>query len=62
MKWPPQGRERSAINALLTHSTPEFVTRVHGMMDENPGRSMCNILPKIFKCLKEQQDIRNVIH
>ncbi|KAM3177819.1 hypothetical protein ACTXT7_003762 [Hymenolepis weldensis] len=40
--------------------TPEFVTRVHGMMDKNPGKSMRCILPKIIKCLKEQQNIRNV--
>ncbi|KAM3174001.1 hypothetical protein ACTXT7_011430 [Hymenolepis weldensis] len=31
-------------------------------MDENPGKSMRNILPKIFKCLKEQQYIGTVLH
>ncbi|VDL59845.1 unnamed protein product [Hymenolepis diminuta] len=31
--------------------TPEFVGRVHGMIDENPGKSMRDILPKIFKSL-----------
>ncbi|VUZ51572.1 unnamed protein product [Hymenolepis diminuta] len=47
--------------------TPEFVRRVHGMAwhgmtNENPG-SECDILPRIFKCLKEQQQyIRNVVH
>ncbi|KAM3188208.1 hypothetical protein ACTXT7_000706 [Hymenolepis weldensis] len=34
---------------------PEFVRKVHGMIDESPGKSMCDILPNIFKCLKEQQ-------
>ncbi|KAM3179769.1 hypothetical protein ACTXT7_017640, partial [Hymenolepis weldensis] len=41
--------------------TREFVIRVHGMMDEHPGKSIRNILPNIFKCLKEQQCIRNVL-
>ncbi|KAM3177963.1 hypothetical protein ACTXT7_003501 [Hymenolepis weldensis] len=52
--WPPRGRERRVVNALLTHSlrTPEFVGR-----DENRGKSIIDILPKIFKCLKEQQYI-----
>ncbi|KAM3176390.1 hypothetical protein ACTXT7_006600 [Hymenolepis weldensis] len=31
-------------------------------MDKNPGKSMRDILPKIFKYLKEQQYIRNVVH
>ncbi|KAM3171269.1 hypothetical protein ACTXT7_016955 [Hymenolepis weldensis] len=35
-------------------TTPEFVRRVHGMMDGNPGKSMRDILPNIFKCLQEQ--------
>ncbi|KAM3175223.1 hypothetical protein ACTXT7_008932 [Hymenolepis weldensis] len=34
--------------------TPEFVKRVHGMMYENPGNSMHYILPRIFRCLKEE--------
>ncbi|KAM3171948.1 hypothetical protein ACTXT7_015552 [Hymenolepis weldensis] len=34
--------------------TPEFMRRAHVMIDENPGKSMCDILPKIFKCLKEE--------
>ncbi|KAM3181526.1 hypothetical protein ACTXT7_014198 [Hymenolepis weldensis] len=34
--------------------TSESVRRMHGMMDENLGKTMRDILPKIFKCLKEQ--------
>ncbi|KAM3171387.1 hypothetical protein ACTXT7_016718 [Hymenolepis weldensis] len=67
LNWPPRAREsRSILNALLTHSLTQN-TRIseksawHGMMDENPGESMHDILPKIFKCLKEQQYTRNVL-
>ncbi|KAM3181600.1 hypothetical protein ACTXT7_014056 [Hymenolepis weldensis] len=42
--------------------TPEFVRRVHDMMDKNAGKSMSDILPKIFKCLRGQPYKRNVIH
>ncbi|VUZ50395.1 unnamed protein product [Hymenolepis diminuta] len=33
INWPPRGREKSVVNALLTHSfrTREFVRRVHGV-------------------------------
>ncbi|KAM3188202.1 hypothetical protein ACTXT7_000781 [Hymenolepis weldensis] len=34
--------------------TPEFVRRMRGVIDENPAKSMRNVLPNIFKCLKEQ--------
>ncbi|KAM3182034.1 hypothetical protein ACTXT7_013213 [Hymenolepis weldensis] len=33
--------------------TPEFLRRVHGMMDENRDKSMRDILLKIIRCLKE---------
>ncbi|KAM3177028.1 hypothetical protein ACTXT7_005329 [Hymenolepis weldensis] len=32
---------------------PEFVRRVHDTMEGNPGKSMLDILPNIFQCLKE---------
>ncbi|KAM3170944.1 hypothetical protein ACTXT7_017599 [Hymenolepis weldensis] len=46
----------------LEIATPESVGRVQGMMDENPGKSVRDLLPDIFKCLKQQQYIRNVVH
>ncbi|KAM3176140.1 hypothetical protein ACTXT7_007094 [Hymenolepis weldensis] len=42
--------------------TPKFVRRVHDTIDENRGKSMSEILPKILKCLKKQQYVRNVVH
>ncbi|KAM3173490.1 hypothetical protein ACTXT7_012401 [Hymenolepis weldensis] len=53
-----QYRRRSAYSLR----TPEFVRRVHGMVDENRWKSMHDILPGIFKCLKGQQYARNVVH
>ncbi|KAM3180306.1 hypothetical protein ACTXT7_016539 [Hymenolepis weldensis] len=32
--------------------TPEFITRVHDMTDENLGKSMHNTLPKVFRMKK----------
>ncbi|KAM3172859.1 hypothetical protein ACTXT7_013678 [Hymenolepis weldensis] len=46
--------ELAATHSLHSLSTPEFVTRVHDMIDENGGKSMRDILPNMFKCLKEQ--------
>ncbi|VDL59278.1 unnamed protein product [Hymenolepis diminuta] len=43
-------------------TAPEFVRRVHYMMDKNSGNSTRHILPNIFVCLKEQQTIGNVVH
>ncbi|VUZ46255.1 unnamed protein product [Hymenolepis diminuta] len=37
--------------------TPEFKSAWHGMMDEIPKKSICDILPKIFRCLKEGQEM-----
>ncbi|VUZ49182.1 unnamed protein product [Hymenolepis diminuta] len=55
MNWPSRGREKSSVNALLTHSlrTSKFVRRVLYVTDENAGKSMNDILLKIFKCLME---------
>ncbi|KAM3185161.1 hypothetical protein ACTXT7_006906 [Hymenolepis weldensis] len=65
MNWPPRGREnRTIVNALLTLSEHLSLgeSAWHGMMDENRGKSMRDILPKICMCVKEQQYIRNVVH
>ncbi|VUZ49477.1 unnamed protein product [Hymenolepis diminuta] len=63
MNWPSWGGENSIFNALMTHShgIPEFVGRVHEMMNENLGKSIRDILLKIIKCLREQQYRRNVV-
>ncbi|KAM3178642.1 hypothetical protein ACTXT7_002130 [Hymenolepis weldensis] len=55
MNWPPRGREKVIANTVDSLTKPELVRRVHCMMDENPGKSMRDILPSIFKGLKEQQ-------
>ncbi|KAM3180191.1 hypothetical protein ACTXT7_016796 [Hymenolepis weldensis] len=57
-------RKRKEHCQLSAHSlrTPELVRKVHGMMDKNRGKSIRDILLKAFKCLKEQQHIRNAIH
>ncbi|VUZ54196.1 unnamed protein product [Hymenolepis diminuta] len=56
--------QRSAHS--LTHSLHlsllEECTTWHGMMYENRGKSMCNTLSNIFKCLKAQSYTRNVLH
>ncbi|VUZ39754.1 unnamed protein product [Hymenolepis diminuta] len=49
-------QKRKQHYQLSDHSlgTPEFVRRVHGMVDKNRTKSMPHIMLNIFKCLKEQ--------
>ncbi|VUZ39380.1 unnamed protein product [Hymenolepis diminuta] len=65
MNSPPRGTEKSIVNALLTHSlgTPECGSDAwHGMMGKIRGMLKHNILLNVFKCLKQQQKIRNIVH
>ncbi|KAM3174703.1 hypothetical protein ACTXT7_010008 [Hymenolepis weldensis] len=55
-------RKEHCQHSAHSLTAPEFVRRVHDIIDENRGKSMHNILSKIFKWLKEQQYIRNVLH
>ncbi|KAM3174827.1 hypothetical protein ACTXT7_009740 [Hymenolepis weldensis] len=47
-----KGHRQHSAHSL---TAPEFVRRVHRMMDENHGKSKRDILPQIFKCLREEQ-------
>ncbi|KAM3188443.1 hypothetical protein ACTXT7_000269 [Hymenolepis weldensis] len=47
-------KRREHCQCSVSLRTPRFVRRVHGMIDENPGKSMRDIFLQIFKCLKEQ--------
>ncbi|VDL59645.1 unnamed protein product [Hymenolepis diminuta] len=42
-------RKRRCQRSTDSLKTPGFVRRVHGMIDENPGKSMRDIMSKIFK-------------
>ncbi|KAM3178190.1 hypothetical protein ACTXT7_003059 [Hymenolepis weldensis] len=59
MNWPPT-TEKRIFNAL-THSLrrPEFVRRVHGMMNENPGNSMRHLAKDLQV---SERRIRKVLH
>ncbi|KAM3187042.1 hypothetical protein ACTXT7_003072 [Hymenolepis weldensis] len=37
LNWPPRGREKNIVNTADSLRRPEFVRRVHGMMNENRG-------------------------
>ncbi|KAM3175768.1 hypothetical protein ACTXT7_007881 [Hymenolepis weldensis] len=59
---PTRKRKEHCQRSADSLRAPGFVRRVHGMMEESRGKSICNILPKIFKSPKKQQYLRNVIH
>ncbi|KAM3175804.1 hypothetical protein ACTXT7_007819 [Hymenolepis weldensis] len=53
VNWPPRGREKSIVNAQLIHSERLSLwvcekSAWDGMIDENHGKSMHDMLPKIF--------------
>ncbi|KAM3179597.1 hypothetical protein ACTXT7_000332 [Hymenolepis weldensis] len=56
--------EKRALSTLCSLTQNTWVCEKsawHGLMEENRGKSMHHILSKIFKCLKEQRDIKNVV-
>ncbi|KAM3179808.1 hypothetical protein ACTXT7_017557 [Hymenolepis weldensis] len=50
------------VHGMAWHGMAWYGIAQHGMMDENSRKSMHNILPNIFKRLKEQQYIKYVVH